>query len=130
MSGFLGQIAGSTATLMTALPALLSEFLGAAEGATGGGLPVLIAQFENAGLGDKVRSWLGPDHNEPITPDEVASIIPLERRESWAKETGVTLAQLDQLLAHVLPELIDHASPEGKVTTPNAATFLEKFYNT
>lgn len=126
MSGFLGQIAGSTATLMTALPALLSELLGAAEGATAGALPVILAQLENAGLGDKVRSWVGHGENEAITAEQVASAIPLDRRAAWAKEAGIGVEQLDALLAHILPELVSHASPEGRVSEDAAKSIVDK----
>ena len=126
MSGFIGQIAGSTATLMTALPALLSELLGAAEGATAGALPVILAQLENAGLGDKVHSWLGHGENETITPEQVASAIPLDRRAAWAKEAGIGVEQLDVLLAHILPELVSKATPEGRVSEADAKSLAEK----
>jgi uncharacterized protein YidB (DUF937 family) len=126
MSGFLGQIAGSTATLMTALPTLLSELLGAAEGATAGALPVILAQLENAGLGEKVHSWLGHGENQAITPEQVAAAIPLDRRAAWAQEAGIGVEQLDTLLAHILPELVSHASPEGKVDPEQAKNFANK----
>jgi uncharacterized protein YidB (DUF937 family) len=133
MSEFLGQIAGSTASLMSALPGLLSQLLGTAEGATGGGLPVLLAQFENAGLGSKVRSWLGPEANEPITAEQVASAIPLDTRQAWAKQAGISVEQLDQVLANVLPSLIDHATPNGVIpadeaSLPEAETLMTRLF--
>jgi uncharacterized protein YidB (DUF937 family) len=126
MSEFLGQLAGSTASLMTALPALLSELLGTAEGATAGSLPVILAQLENAGLGETVRSWVGHDEPRPITAEQVAEAIPLERRTAWAKESGISVEQLDHLLAHILPELTNRASPEGTMSEADAKKLAEK----
>jgi len=133
MSGFLGQIVGSTAGLLTALPALLSELLGTAEGATGGGLPVLLAQFENIGLREKVSSWVGPQPNQPLTAEQVAAAIPLERRTAWAEQAGMSVADLDQLLANLLPELVDHATPNGELppeegSLPEAETLMTRLF--
>jgi uncharacterized protein YidB (DUF937 family) len=104
MSEFLGQ-----------LPALLSELLGAAEGATAGALPVVLAQLENAGLGDKVRSWLGHGENETISPDQIAAAISADQRTAWAKEAGISVEQLNQVLAHILPELTSKQAKAGAI---------------
>jgi len=49
MSGFLGDIVAGALPAVQALPGLLAQILGAAQGATGGNLPALLAQLENAG---------------------------------------------------------------------------------
>ena len=36
-----------------------------------GGLPGIIAQLEQQGLGNTVRSWIGTGPNQPISPDQV-----------------------------------------------------------
>ena len=104
MSEFIGQMMGN-----------LAQLLGIAEGATGGGLEALLAQLENAGLAKKVRSWIGHGHNLPVTPEELAAALPPEQVEAWAKQAGTTPEALLKVLAEALPQVIDHATPEGKL---------------
>ncbi len=121
MSGFLGQILGglmgSGATVATA-GSLLSQVLGTAEGATGGGLPALLAQFENAGLGEHVKSWLGSGENLPLTAEQILTVIPADQLNAWAERMGVPPGQLPGLLAEVLPHAVDHATADGTVPEP------------
>jgi uncharacterized protein YidB (DUF937 family) len=97
MSGFFGQIGGllgGGSGLMAAAPGLLTQILGSAQGAAGGGLPALLQQFENAGLGAQVQSWLGSGENLPLTAEHVIAAIPPEQLNAWAAHAGVTPEQV------------------------------------
>jgi uncharacterized protein YidB (DUF937 family) len=107
-----------------ALP-LLTQLVGAAQGAAGGGLPALLAQLENAGLGAEVRSWIGHEENLPVTAGQLGSVFPPEQVEAWAKEAGTTPDAVLRLLAEALPRLVHHATPEG--TLPVEETRLSHF---
>ena len=104
---------------------LLTQLVGAAQGAAGGGLPALLAQMENAGLGAEVRSWVGHGENLPVTPEQLAAVFPQEQVQAWAKEAGTTPEAVLKLLAEALPELVHHATPEG--TLPAGETRLSHF---
>jgi uncharacterized protein YidB (DUF937 family) len=112
MSEFLGQALGS-------LPGLLTQIVGAAQGAAGGGLPALLAQLENAGLGKEVRSWVGHEENLPVAPEQLEKVFPREQLEGWAKEAGTTPEALLKVLAEALPHAVHHATSEGRL--PNEA---------
>lgn len=122
MSGFLGEIVAGALPAVQALPGLLAQILGAAQGATGGNLPALLAQLENAGLAEQVRSWTGPGENLPVTHEELAKAFPPEQVEAWAQEAGTTPEALLKVLAQALPHAVDHATPGGEV--PHAGTPL------
>ncbi len=135
MSGFFSQIAGSLLSggspVAAALPGVLSQLLGTTEGATGGSLPVLLAAFENAGLGDKVKSWLGPNENVLLTAEEVVQAIPPEQLNALADRAGIPHDQLASVLAQVLPHAVDHATPDGQVPAegadlPNMESLISK----
>ena len=133
MSGFLSQILGGGGS------GLLTQFLGTAEGATGGGLQVLItqvlgttqggaggiqsliSQFESAGLGEHIKSWVGTGENLPITAEQVNQAIPQEQLAAWAEKFGLPADKISGLLAEVLPHAVDHATPEGTVPPAGAA---------
>ena len=118
MSGFLFQMAGSLASV---LPGVVSELLGTTEGATAGSLPVILAALENAGLGEKVKSWLGPEENLAVSASELVEALPPEQLNALATKVGLPPDQVAEILAQVLPHAADHASPDGRVQTGAAA---------
>jgi uncharacterized protein YidB (DUF937 family) len=104
MSEFLGSMLGS-----------VSQLLGLAQGSAGGSLTALVAQLENAGLGDKVRSWVGQGENQPVTAEELAGAFKPDQIEAWAQQHGTSTSELLQVMAQALPHLVDRATPGGKV---------------
>ena len=123
MSGFFSQIVGTLAGsggIVAALPGMLTQLLGSAQGAAGGGLPTLLAQLENAGLGQQVASWVGGGENLPISAEHIMAAIPPEQLDEWAAKVGVSHEQLATVLAEVLPHAIDHATPNGELPVPGA----------
>lgn len=124
MSGFFSQIAGNlmgSGMAPSALPGLLSEIMNPAPGAASAdgtpaaGLPGLIQQFQSAGLGAHVQSWLGSGENLPLTAEHVLSAIPADQLDAWGAKVGMNHEQLAGVLAQVLPHAIDHATPDGTV---------------
>jgi uncharacterized protein YidB (DUF937 family) len=110
MSGFLGEVAGQ-----------LTQALGLAQGVAGGGLPALLAQLENAGLVEQVRSWIGHGENKPVTPADLAAAIPPEQLQGWAAQAGTTPDALLTVLAEALPQIVDQATPADRLPDrPNA----------
>lgn len=123
MSGFFSQIVGGLAGsggIASALPGMLTQLLGNAQGAAGGGLAGLLAQFENAGLGPQVASWVGGGENLPIAAEQILAALPPEQLDQWAAKVGVSHEQLATVLAEVLPHAIDHATPNGELPAQDA----------
>ena len=100
MSEFLGPVLGP-----------LAQMLGVAQGAAGGGLQALLAQLENAGLTERVRSWVGHGENLPVTAEELASAFTPEQLNSWAAQAGTTPEALLDVMADELPRAVDRATP-------------------
>lgn len=108
--GVLGQLEAAV------LPVVLNEVLG--QGGQGG-LNAIVAKLEQAGLGDQVKSWIGKGHNLPITADQLRAALGSDVVKQLAARFNVPIDQLSQVLAHQLPQAVDHASPAG--TLPPAA---------
>ena len=94
--------------------ALLTQLAGLAQGAAGGGFPVLLAQFENAGLGERFRSWMGHGDNLPVTEAELERVFSPEQLNSWAEHVGASPDAMLTILARDLPGAVGQAhKPSG-----------------
>ena len=84
-----------------------------------GGVQGVVAQLEQQGLGNTVKSWVGTGPNQPITPDQMHSAFGGVLGQLSAK-TGLSPQDLAQKLSHVLPAAIDHLTPNGTLPAKNA----------
>jgi len=133
MSGLLGQIlggvlGGSQSGQPSAINGILQQVFAASSDGKGGGVAALISQFQSAGLGQHVQSWVGTGTNEPISADQVGQVFPADKIEAWANQAGTTPDAMRQVLAQAIPHVVDHATPGGQVPAqmPDLAGLLGK----
>ena len=92
---------------------------------SGQGLGGLVQQFEGAGLGHLVQSWVGNGQNLPITADEVQQVLGNQFVQQFAQQHGIPLAGASAAIAQLLPQLVNHATPDGQVPSQgNMASIL------
>ncbi|GAB6968613.1 hypothetical protein JCM25156A_26510 [Komagataeibacter kakiaceti JCM 25156] len=111
--GKLSELAGATG-LSQQVHAYLSQLL------TPDTINNLLAQAEQAGLGDKVRSWIGDGHNLPISTDELRTLLDNQQVQAMIDRTGLPAATILPVLAHLLPEAINAQTPQGSVPARTA----------
>jgi uncharacterized protein YidB (DUF937 family) len=80
-----------------------------------GGLPGIVSQLQQQGLGATVNSWIGTGPNQPISADQVHQGFGPEVIRELAARTGMTPQELAQKLAQALPQVIDKLTPNGSV---------------
>jgi len=80
-----------------------------------GGLPALVQQFEQNGLGNIVQSWIGPGANLPITADQLHSILGSDAVTQMAAKFGLNPQDLMQKLSQLLPAAVDKMTPNGVI---------------
>ncbi len=80
-----------------------------------GGLPGLIAKFEQAGLGDVVASWVGSGHNQAISGDQLTQVLGNDTLAGLARQLGVNPGKVAGQLSNILPGLVDQLTPAGHV---------------
>jgi uncharacterized protein YidB (DUF937 family) len=122
MGGGLGGIIGALASnpqLMQVLMSLLSGGQGRA-GAQGGGgglggLGGLGAQFEQAGLGDVLGSWIGKGQNRPVSADQLGQVFGQDQLSELGAKLGMGGGELASELSQILPNLVDQMTPDGRV---------------
>ena len=80
-----------------------------------GGLPAVVNQFEQQGLGGVVQSWIGKGHNQPISSAQLQQVVGNDLLQQLSAKTGVPVPDLLQKLSQVLPETIDKMTPDGVI---------------
>ncbi len=78
-----------------------------------GGLQGVLGQFQQAGLAEHVASWVGGGENQAITGDHVQQALGSDQVQALAQQAGMDPSQASQGLASMLPELINHLTPNG-----------------
>lgn len=84
-----------------------------------GGLPGLMEKFNQAGLGDIAKSWVGTGENQPIEPSQIETAIGPEALQGFASKLGIDASRIMPLLAQFLPVIIDKLTPNGSVENEN-----------
>jgi uncharacterized protein YidB (DUF937 family) len=86
-------------------------------GTIAGGLGGLLKQFQDAGLGDPVKSWIGTGPNEPAAPGDIANALGPDVIEELSRRTGLPREQVTAILSQVLPQTVDKLTPKGRLPT-------------
>jgi uncharacterized protein YidB (DUF937 family) len=80
-----------------------------------GGLQGVVSEFEKNGLGATVKSWVGTGPNQSISPDEVQKVLGPDLLQQLSQKSGLSVQDLTQKLAQVLPQAVDKATPDGAI---------------
>jgi uncharacterized protein YidB (DUF937 family) len=113
MSGFFGAALGQLSGMFASEHAAAGEGLVSTALASSGGMSGLFEKMQQAGLGDKLGSWVSGGPNAAISIEDVTKIFPPEQIEAFAAQHGVPSDVAAGLLAHLLPHAVDNATPNG-----------------
>jgi uncharacterized protein YidB (DUF937 family) len=99
---------------------VLGQVLGGAGGSGGGGLGGLLSQLQQAGFGEQADSWVSRGPNKPISPDAMTQIFGRDGLEQISRQAGVSQEEASQGLSQLLPEMVNHVTPDGTVPDPDS----------
>jgi uncharacterized protein YidB (DUF937 family) len=114
---FGGSSAPSPAPAQAAPPPLQPVPTNAPAGSILDGLSDLIGKLAAGGAAPQVNSWVGPGANQPIQPGQLGSALGQSTLNELSQRTGMSQQELLNQLALVLPQLINHLTPNGRVPT-------------
>ena len=104
LNGFVGGLVGAeTATIVSHL---IEQH---------GGVQGVISQFEQQGLGETVRSWVGTGANQGISAAQIQQVLGSDKINALAAKFGTNPQELSELLSKHLPQVIDKLTPGGTV---------------
>ena len=114
-SQFGGQGGGGLAALLPVIMQLLS---GSSQsgGGQSGGLGGLLQQFQQAGMGQQMDSWISTGQNMPISPDQLGQVFGQGRMREMAAQAGMDSSQFGGALSQILPQIVDRATPQGQLS--------------
>jgi uncharacterized protein YidB (DUF937 family) len=104
LDGILGGVVG--AGMVSVVNSILEKH---------GGVQGVVDQFEKQGLGATVKSWVGTGPNLPITADQIHQALGADTLKQLAARAGISIDEISQKLAHVLPQAVDKLTPTGEV---------------
>ena len=110
--GGLGGLLGGLGGLGALLPVVVG-MLG--NDSQHGGLGGLLEKFNQAGMGDAAKSWVGHGDNAPISGDQLGQVLGGDMMGDIAAKLGLSHGDAAGQLANVLPGLIDKLTPHGQV---------------
>jgi uncharacterized protein YidB (DUF937 family) len=113
---FAKQVAKAAQTIADGTPELAQGFLEMLQ--QRGGLDGLIRRFQEQGLGDVIASWVSAGPNKPITPEQIAQVLDSEQLRELARQAGVAVSRVPEVLATLVPALVDRLTPDGEIPGP------------
>ncbi|MGA8864269.1 MAG: YidB family protein [Gallionella sp.] len=80
-----------------------------------GGLGGLVQKLEQSGLGPQVASWVSNGSNLPVTAEQIQSALNSPALQGIAAQFGLHSGDVANQLASLLPQVINHLTPNGHV---------------
>ena len=90
-----------------------------------GGLPGLLAKFQQSGLGQHAESWVSSNANLPISAEQLHQVLGSGAIAQIASQLGMDHGQVSGGLAQLLPQLVNQLTPNGSVPANHADLLSE-----
>jgi uncharacterized protein YidB (DUF937 family) len=116
--GLAGGLAGGLGDI---LKGPLGGILGgaAAGSVLSGGLGDLMKQLQQSGHGETANSWIGSGPNKAISPGDLARALGVDQIDQLSAQSGMSRDDLINGLSQLLPQVVDHLTPDGRLPTEN-----------
>ncbi len=90
-----------------------------------GGLGAVLQRFRQQGYAPQANSWMSTGPNQPIAPEAVGEVVGMDELSRLSQQLGVSDQEVAQGFAQIMPEMVDHLTPEGEVP-PDADQVLDR----
>ena len=94
-----------------------------------GGLDGLLRQFQQAGMGEQMGSWISTGQNLPVSPEQLEQVFGRGKLQDMAGQAGMGQEEFGGALADALPRFIDRATPGGQVSQDGLDDVLASLSN-
>ncbi len=90
-----------------------------------GGLGGVLGKFRDAGMGAQADSWVSTGPNVNISADQLQQVFGEGALGEIANKLGMSQDQAGSSLSQMLPELINHLTPQGEITRESENSIAE-----
>lgn len=91
----------------------------------GGGLQKLLGGLQAKGLTSQVDSWTSADQpNQSVSPADIEDVMGKDEIDQVARKAGVSRDEAAGAISELLPQLVDSASPNGKLPDQDGLSSL------
>ena len=104
-------VKGLTGGGAAAAPAAVQQIPGGIAGALGG----LVSHMQANGAGNVANSWVGSGANLPITGAQLSQVLGPDLMSKITTSTGMSADQITSQLSAVLPQIVNHLTPNGQL---------------
>jgi uncharacterized protein YidB (DUF937 family) len=111
---------GSATAENSTQSAILQHVLGTVLSSQNGGLQGLLNKLKSGGLEAAVASWVSTAANKPVTGAQIQAALGDKWTQQLATKFGITPDQAAAYLSQILPEVVNHLTPNGTVPNQSA----------
>ena len=86
----------------------------------GGGLQKIMSGLQSQGAGAQASSWVAKGENEPVSGQQMKEAVGADQVAQVADKLGLSHDQAADVLAKVIPHVVDQASPDGVMPSQDA----------
>jgi uncharacterized protein YidB (DUF937 family) len=109
LGSMLGGGGGGNAALLQIVASMLSN------NGSMGGLGGLLQQFQQAGMGREMNSWISTGQNLPISLEQLTQVFGQGQMQQMAQRAGMDVNQFGGQLGELLPQMVDRLTPSGQM---------------
>jgi uncharacterized protein YidB (DUF937 family) len=86
-------------------------------GLLSGGLGGLLKQFQQAGQGGAVNSWVGNGPNQSVAPGDLEKVLDSDQIKTLMTQAGLSRDDVLAALSQHLPGMVNELTPNGRLPT-------------
>ena len=80
-----------------------------------GGMGAVLDRFRQQGFGRQAQSWVATGANDGIDERAVEQVVGAGELQQMAQRLGVPEQEVAQAFAEIMPQMVDHLSPQGQL---------------
>ena len=106
----LGGLGGGKGALMAMLLPMAMQWV-----KRSGGVSSVLDRFQQKGYSQQAASWVSTGENESIAPQAINQVVGSDELSRLSQQLGVGADDVASGMAHILPQVVSHLTPQGEV---------------
>ena len=87
-----------------------------------GGIGAVLQRFQKKGYSQQAASWVSTGENEPLPAHAIGDVVGEDELSRLSQQVGMSSEDVAGGMAQILPEVVNHLTPEGSVPADSDET--------